>query len=285
MKNYLNNHEKFNIILLGIFKTFIYVCWILFAFIFAYFINHDIRDDRTIGLIIVLLVIYTIRNILKKLYKDQSYKSYHKLKHNIEVSYFKKIKQIDNENLVNIDGDNLSKKILEYSYVQTKKINDIIEFIIPSIICLLIFFLGLININVILAIFIALLLLIMQIIRYCLLKNNKFEKISSNYNDMLVDFIKKIMTIKKLNIFSFCEDKLDKNDESDIIILKNNDVSPDLFFSTSLTIILTIVFISCFLILRNNDDMLGYLLFFIILIFKLQNLLYELIPAINNISY
>ena len=91
------------------------------------------------------------------------------------------------------------------------------------------------------------------------------------------------MTIKKLNIFSFCEDKLDKNDESDIIILKNNDVSPDLFFSTSLTIILTIVFISCFLILRNNDDMLGYLLFFIILIFKLQNLLYELIPAINNI--
>lgn len=283
MKNYLNNHEKFNIILLGIYKTFIYVCWILFAFIFAYFINHDIRDERTIGLIIVLLVIYTIINILKKLYKDQSYKSYHKLKHNIEVSYFKKIKLIDNETLVNIDGDNISKKILEYSYVQTKKTNDIIEFIIPSIICLLIFFFGLININVILAIFIALLLLIMQIIRYCLLKNNKFEKISSNYNDMLVDFIKKIMTIKKLNIFSFCEDKLDKNDESDIIILKNNDVSPDLFFSTSLTIILTIVFISCFLILRNNNDMLGYLLFFIILIFKLQNLLYELIPAINNI--
>ena len=69
MKNYLNSHEKFSIILLGIYKTLIYICWVLFAFIFAYFINHDIRDDRTIGLIIILLVIYTIRNIFKKFHR------------------------------------------------------------------------------------------------------------------------------------------------------------------------------------------------------------------------
>ncbi len=282
MKNYLNNREKFNIILLGIYKTLIYVCWVLFAFIFAYFINHDIRDDRTIGLIIILLVTYTIRNIFKSLYKNSSYKSYHTLKHHIEVTYFKKIKQIENEELANMDKTSLSKKILEYSYVQTKKINDIIEFIIPSILCLAIFFLGLININLILAIAIGVLLLGMQIIRYCILKKKSVE-INNNYNDMLVDFINKIMTIKKLNIFSFCEDKLEKNEESDIIILKNNDVSPDIVFSTSLTIILSIVFLSCFLILRNNTDMIGYLLFFIILVFKLQNLLYELVPALNNI--
>lgn len=281
MKNYLNNHEKINIIILGIYKTLIYICWISFAFIFAYFINHDIRDNRTIGLIIVLLVIYTIRNIFKRLYKNGSYKSYHNLKHHIEVAYFKKIKNIDNEELIKLDKPSLSRKILEYSYVQTKKINDIIEFIIPSIICLIFFFFGLININIILAVVIALLLLGMQIVRYYLLKKKNVE--NNNYNDMLVDFINKIMTIKKLNIFSFCEDKLEENEESDIIILKNNDVSPDIVFSTSLTIILSIVFISCFLILKNNNDMLGYLLFFIIIIFKLQNLLYELIPALNNI--
>ena len=175
MKNYLNSHEKFSIILLCIYKTLIYICWVLFAFIFAYFINHDIRDDRTIGLIIILLVIYTIRNIFKRLYKNYSYKSYHKLKHNIEVTYFKKIKQIDNETLTNLENEALSKRILEYSYAQTKKINDIIEFIIPSIICLIIFFLGLLNINIILAVSIFFLLLGMQIARYCLLKKKNSE--------------------------------------------------------------------------------------------------------------
>lgn len=281
MKNYLNNHEKINIIILGIYKTLIYICWISFAFIFAYFINHDIKDNRTIGLIIVLLVIYTIRNVFKSLYKNNSYKSYHNIKHHIEVAYFKKIRNIDNEELIKLDKPSLSKKILEYSYVQTKKINDIIEFIIPSIICLIFFFFGLININIILAFVIAILLLGMQIVRYNLLKEKNVE--TSNYNDMLVDFINKIITIKKLNIFSFCEGKLEENEESDIIILKKSDVSPDMVFSTSLTVILSIVFISCFLLLKNNNDMLGYLLFFIIIVFKLQNLLYELVPALNNI--
>lgn len=283
MKKYLSNHEKFNIILLGIYKTLIYVCWVLFAYIFAYFINHNIRDNRIIGLIIILLVIYTIRNIFKSLYKNNSYKNYHALKHHIEVAYFKKIKQIENEELTKMDKGALSNSILEYSYVQTKKINDIIEFIIPSVICLTIFILGLININILLAIIIALLLLFMQVIRYHILKKKNTDKAINNYNDMLVDFINKIMTIKKLNIFSFCEDKLEQNEDSDIIILKNNEVYPDIVFSTSLTIILSIVFISCFLILKNNHDMIGYLLFFIIIIFKLQSLLYELVPALNNI--
>lgn len=283
MKKYINNKENFKIILLGAYKILIYICWILFAFCFAYFINHDIRDNRTLSLIIILLAIYTIRNIFKSLYKKDSYKSYHNLKHKIEMYYFKRIKNIDNESLVKMDKNLLGQKILEYSYIQTKKISDIIEFIIPSIICLIFFFFGLITINILLAIIVAILLIIIEIIRYYYLKKHE-EKSISNYNDLLIDFINKIMTIKKLNIFAFCEEKLDKNDESDIIILKNNDVNPDLVFSTSLSIILTVVFISCFFILKNHMEVLGYLLYFIIIIFKLQSLLYELIPSIKNIK-
>lgn len=283
MKNYLNNHEKFNIILLGFYKTIIYTCWILFAFFFAYFINHNIRDNRTIALIALLLGVYLVRNIFKSLYKNNAYKGYHTLKHHIEVAYFKKVKHIDNDELVRVDKDALAKKILEYSYVQTKKVNDIIEFIIPAFIYLIIFFIALVKVNAILGIVIAILIIAMEITRYYFLKKKDDIHIN-NYNDMLVDFLNKVMTIKKLNIFNFCENKLEKNEESDIIILKKNDVDPDIIFSTSLTIILSVVFIGCFIILKNNNNMLGYLLFFIIIIFKLQSLLYELVPAINNIK-
>ncbi len=283
MKNYLNNHEKFNIILLGVYKAIIYICWILFAFFFAYFINHNIRDNRTITLIIIVLGIYTIRNIFKNLYKNNAYKNYHNLKHQIELYYFKKLKKVDNEALVSMNKDNLSKKILEYSYVQTKKISDILEFIIPLILCLIFFFMGLVNLNIILAIIIAILIIAIQIIRYFYLKKKENPNIN-NYNDMLVDFISKIITIKKLNIFTFCEEQLENNEESDIIILKNNDVDPDIVFSTSLSIILTIVFAFCFFTLKNNSTMIGYLLYFIIIIFKLQSLLYEFMPTLNNLK-
>lgn len=283
MKNYLSNHEKFNIILLGIYKVIIYLCWISFAFFFAYFINHNIKDNRTILLIILLVLVYTVRNIFKSLYKNQSYKNYHNLKHKIELSYFKRLKRVDNETLQNMNKEELNNKILEYSYRQTKVINDIIEFLIPTLICLIFFFWGLVSLNIVLAIIVAVMLIIVEVIRYYYLKKKSADSIN-NYNDMLGDFISKIMTIRKLNIFSFCEEKLEQNEESDIIILKNNDVNPDIVFSTSLSIILAVVFIYCFLTLKSNLDLFGYLLFFIIIIFKLQSLLYEFIPAINNIK-
>lgn len=283
MKNYLNSHEKLNIILLGIYKVIIYLCWISFAFFFAYFINHNIKDNRTVLLIVLLLVVYTVRNIFKSLYKNQSYKNYHNLKHKIELAYFKRIERVDNEVLQTMDKDDLTKRILEYAYSQTKKINDIIEFLIPTLICLIFFFWALLSLNIILAIIVAIMLIIIEVIRYYYLKKKSVDSIN-NYNDMLGDFISKIMTIRKLNIFSFSLEKLEQNEESDIIILKNNDVNPDIVFSTSLSIILAIVFIFCFLTLKDNIDLFGYLLFFIIIIFKLQSLLYELIPAINNLK-
>lgn len=283
MKNYLNRQEKFNIILLGIYKVIIYLCWISFAFFFAYFINHNIRDNRTIALIILLVLVYTVRNIFKRLYKNNAYKNYHNLKLKIELSYFKRLKRVDNEVLQTIDKDDLKRSLLEYSYTETKKVNDVIEFIIPTIICLVFFFSGLISLSIILAILVAIMLIVIEVSRYYYLKNKDDDSIN-NYNDLLGDFINKIMTIKKFNIFDFCEQRLEENEESDIIILKNNDVNPDLVFSTSLSVILIIVFGYCFFTLKNNLDLFGYLLFFIIIIFKLQSLLYEIIPTFNNIK-
>lgn len=278
---YLNKQEKFKIIIMGIYKTIVFICWYLLAFCFAYFINHNISDNKVFILIILLVVIYTIRNIFKYLYKKDSYLAYYHIKHSVEITYFKKIKKIASSSLARMNKEDLANKILEYSYLKTKMVSDIIEFLIPAFIGLLFFFVGLFKINIILMFVVLILLLILLLVRH--FSMNSKEIMISNYNDLLGDFIKKIMTIKKLNVFNFCENMLDNNKENDMIILKNNEVNPDIKFSTGLSFILAIVFISSYFFLHNKIDLIGYLLFFIIIISKLQSALYELNPLLKII--
>lgn len=281
MENVLTNKEKIKLFFLGLCRTLIFVCWYSFAVVIAYFINNKISDTRIEILIIFLIIIYTIRNILKAVHRNNANKIYHNYKHKIEMKYFKKIKDIDNSELISMNREELGKKILEYSYTKAKVISDIIEFIIPCILGIVIFILGALDINSILGIISLGSILILLAVRHFFLVKRPMEVIS-NYNDLLCDFVEKALTIKKLRVSSFCEKYLDSNRDNDMIVLKNNDYRFDIFFTTGISIILAIILGCTYFILDSGMDILGYLLFFTIIFFKLQDLLYEINPAVIN---
>lgn len=281
MENVLTNKEKIKLIFLGICRSLIFICWYAFAIVIAYFVSNKINDTRVELLIIFLVIIYTIRNILKAYHRHNANKIYHTYKHKIEMKYFKRIKDIDNGELSSMDRDNLGKKILEYSYTKAKVVSDVIEFIIPGVLGIIVFIVGAVHINYILGIISLVTIIILLVIRHFYLTKRPIDVVS-NYNDLLCDFVNKALTIKRLGIFSFCERYLDSNKDNDAIVLKNNDYRFDILFITGISITLAIMLGCTYFILDRGVEIVGYLLFFVIIFFKLQDLLYEFNPALIN---
>lgn len=280
MKELLSNTNKSEWLLTGLYKVSIYICWYLFACIFTTYLANEITDSKLILLVLSLIIVYIIRSFLKILYKKNANVSYYHLKHAIEMYYFNKLKDLSYDTIENIDTEELSSKILEVSYNYTKIISDIFEYIIPAIIGLLMIFVKLLDLSKLFGIFAFVFLIIILIYSYNNLHDDEIKV--TNYNDLLKDFVSKIQMIKKLNVFDFCFKKLDDTKENDICILKNNDTINDIKFSNFLFIFMSIILVSSFFFVKNTITRLGIIIFFIIVILKLQELLYKINPAIKN---
>lgn len=218
MKELLKNTNKNEWLLTGLYKIAIYICWYLFACIFTHFLDYEVTDSKLVLLVLSLIIVYTIRSFLKILYKKNANTSYYNLKHNIEMYYFNKLKYLNYETLENIDKEELSDRILEVSYNYTKIISDIFEYIIPAIIGMLMIFIKLLDLNKVFGLIAFIFLICILIYSYNNLHDDEIKV--TNYNDLLKNFILNIHSIKKLNIFSFCANKLDETRENDICILK-----------------------------------------------------------------
>ncbi|MCH5166625.1 MAG: ABC transporter ATP-binding protein [Erysipelotrichales bacterium] len=280
MKELLNITNKSEWILIGIYRVTIYICWFLFACAFNVFLNESITDTKLILLVLSLMIIYGIRSFFRLLYKKNASNTYYNIKHAVEMHYYSKLGSVSYHNLEEIDKGELSNKILEVSFKFTKIVSDTFEYIIPGFIGLFIIFIKLIDLNKLFGIIAFLSLIILLIYSYNHL--NEEEEVITNYNDLLKEFIEKIMTIKKLNVFSYSVKKLDETRENDICILKNNDTINDIKFTNFIFVLISIILISSFIFVKNSVTRLGLIIFFIIIILKLQELLFKISPSIKN---
>lgn len=281
MKELLEKTNKSEWITTIIYRTSIYICWYIFAYIFSLFINGTISDFKLVVLIISLVITYCIRVFFKLQYKSCVNDTYYNLKHSIEMYYFKKLKNVSYEKCEQIDKKELGNRIIEVAYNYTKIISDLGEYIIPGAIGVFTVFLVLLNVNIIFGLVSLFALIGLLYFAYDNLQEDEIKV--TNYNDSLKDFVLKILTVKKQNMFDYCVSKLDNNNrENDICILKNKDAINNIKFSSLMTIYLFAIVILTFIFIKNTVTRLGTILFLIIIIFKLQELLFEVAPAIKN---
>lgn len=274
----LKKCDMTSIILTTIYKITIYACWYLFAFMFLNFLREGITDTKLILLFVSLIVIYTIRLLIKFLYKSIASKSYYNIKHNIEMHYFSLFENLEYKAIEEMDLNGVSNNILEVSYNVTKLISDIGEYIIPCLLGVLILFIKFLDINVIMGLAFIIFLIITIISSY-----NKIEENNSinNYNDMLKDFIGKMLSIKRLNVFNFCYRTLDANKDEDIVFLKNSE-NNDVTFGTKVSFLIIVLLVITFFFISDTTSRLGLVLFVLIIMIKLIDLLYEVNPFIKN---
>lgn len=284
MKDIFKNINKSLIIETAIYRAGIYFNWFLFAIVTSFFIKTELTKGKLVSLLLCIVIVYAIRTGFKFLYKKIANDTYHDIKHNIELNIFEKTKMMKSSNLENIDKEAFANKALEVSYNITKIISDVIEYIIPCIIGLIILFVFINKVSILLGIVSLIALIAMLVFRY----NNPayHEKINnSNYNDLFKDYILKLDTIRKLNIFDFCYKKLNDNKENDIVILKDNGsiLYNDLTFSNLLVVYLFVLIIIILLVESNMMTAFGFMIAIVVIMLKLKKLLYMINPTISNI--
>lgn len=280
MKEIFKKCDISSIVMTTIYKITIFACWYLFAFMFLNFIRDGITDTKLVFLTLSIIIIYVIRSILKTMYKGISSSSYHNIKHNIEMYYFSKFENLEYKTVEEMDRNLVADKILRVSYNITKIISDIGEYIIPCLIGLLILFIKLLDINVVLGLVSMFILIIVIMTSY---NNSVVADNVNNYNDMLKDFINKMLTIKKLNVFNYCYRVLDANNESDICILKSSE-SNDNTLTNKVFVITALILASTFIFINATVDRLGVILFILVIMVKLIDLLGQINPFIKNVK-
>lgn len=259
-------------------KSCIYLCWYFFAIVFSIFIYDYLTDTKIFLVLLFIGIIYIFRNMLKYLHNKDANQAHYNVKHEIEMYYFKKIqssKAYYSDSILK----KLDKEILDFSYLFTKIIFDLGEVIIPFILGMIILYAKLFEVN-----FIMSLISLIYISLLLVLKYKKTDlKNGVNYNDLLNDFIFKFDTIRKLKVFDYCVNKLDENEENDIVILKKEAEDNDIKFSNGIIIYFLFMLLVIFFSIKNNVTKVGLLIFVIVIMIKLQNVLYDLPNTIKRI--
>lgn len=273
--------EKYKIVITLLLKNIIYMNWFAYAIIMGIFIKDKITDSSIFYLVISFLIVYLIRETCKHFYKRIAHKSYHEFKHNIEMYYYKKLNNLSMNKIEETDKEYLADKILEVSYNGTRTLCTLGEYIIPASIGTLLVLVRLFSLNSIVGSIVTLILVSIILLRHKYLTKQEIPK-HSNYNDLLKDYVLNIKSIKKLNIFDFTYKKLDTYSENNLCIIKDNDEASDIRFNNGMFIILTIILLSSFFIVSGATNRLGVMIYFILIILKLQDLLYQISPTIIN---
>lgn len=278
MKEIFQTVDKKSLVLSIIFKISAYICWYLFALVMIVFLNGIFTKTKLVELILAVFIVYSIWTIFKHFYKKNVDNAYYSIKHSSEMFYFKRLEKLNPQTLEHIDKEYLGNKILEVTYNITRIISDIFEYMIPLFIGILVFTIILADVSILLP------FLVLGIICLIILYEYKIyeDEESSNYNDLLKDFVNKLPDIRMLNAFSFCSKRLDKN-TSNICIIRNN-VKYDFIYDFVMLALLFVCIISSVFIIKHTITIMGFILFFVIMGIKLKTLVYMVVPTIKNIQ-
>lgn len=267
---------KNNMYLTILYRAVNYLCWFLFATAFTFFIRDEISDWKIFGLILALIIIYASGNFMKYLYREIASKNYYDIKHGVELHYLKKSIDLDFKTINNIDLNSLSNDILKVSYLYTKFIYNIGEYLIPCFIGVIIIFITLINVSWLMAVIVLLLMIALVYYKYTKLSDN-IEPTSQN--NLLKDFINNLFTIKTLNLKNYMIDYFDQDSNNTIDL--NKEEESDIFFNNGLLGIISIVLLSICLFVNVTITKLGLIIFFLLMAFKMQKILYHIAPSIK----
>ena len=281
MKDIVKKIDKESIITLGIVKTIIYILWYMMALLFLFFINGEVNKTSLITLLLMLGIVFVLRTYAKNIYRSKKSITYYNLKHTVELYLFEKINGIKNDKVLDLDKNRLANKILQFTYNLTKIYNDIENCVIPLFLGSIIMFIVVARKSVLFALLLTIIIAIVCIFRYKYIVTDE-DKNWLNYNDLLKDFILKLNTIKKLNLFDYCYKKLKENSENDIVIVRD-EYKEDVFFNNCVYGFLFIMAGFMIIVESSISSIVGHMIFFGVMMIKIKDLIYKLCPCIKNI--
>ena len=253
------------------------------AYATSFFISHFATNPLTITklrkLLIILLLLYVALPIINYFFICCSQTFLYGINYDAKNYFYKKLQTIDPQNLTKYHSGYIQSTIERTAEDYTIVLENIVYDFIPLLIGLCSFIYMACTQSVLLGFICISIFALAFTIRVILqrkrepLRGIMFKKMSS-YNGSLVDFIQNISTVVKLNAENFTNEKLVVKEQDFLQSLqKTEDMTAviNALFKLLTNSIYIFVIIFCIRMLKNGEDALPYLLFYISVIGRVSD--------------
>jgi len=274
MKELIKLLNKKSAIFSFIFSIIFYICEVGTSFVLAYYTTLPITEDKIITLAIILAGIYALMHITHwfAIYINDNMLAETEIK--IKNYFYKKIQKVKSTDINQLHTGYIYNLINDISKLFVSLLDDIENILLPLIIGIISFIIMACSHSIIMGLTCVLICIIAIYTKYKMVKNRQYyeqesRKRHSKYVAILIDFIQNIMTVKKLNIKNFSEDKIEEAAKQYKHIMRKNIIKKanhNTVFHFIMRSIYVIVILSTIIIIRQEKDALSYLIFYLTLL-------------------
>ena len=259
------------------------------AFALSYFGTSPLILDKIIKLTICIFVVDVIMLIAGKIASYIDNVNNVKSQTAIQKHYFNKLQSMTMEQISNTHTGYIHKLITNLSFYFFEMIWQFEISVIPLIIGGTSILIMVCRQSIITGIVCIVISTLAVIFKYKMTKNKqvyqkKTNEAESRYNATFIDFIQNIIAVRKLNIGDFCNKKINENSDEYLKATKLNErkrSNTNGVFTGLMDLLYLVILISTIIIVKNGQDGLPYLLFYMSALGKLYSNLNSLVRLLD----
>ena len=259
------------------------------AFALSYFGTSPLILDKIIKLTICIFVVDVIMLIAGKIASYIDNVNNVKSQTAIQKHYFNKLQSMTMEQISNTHTGYIHKLITNLSFYFFEMIWQFEISVIPLIIGGTSILIMVCRQSIITGIVCIVISTLAVIFKYKMIKNKqvyqkKTNEAESRYNATFIDFIQNIIAVRKLNIGDFCNKKINENSDEYLKATKLNErkrSNTNGVFTGLMDLLYLVILISTIIIVKNGQDGLPYLLFYMSALGKLYSNLNSLVRLLD----
>jgi probable ATP-binding/permease fusion ABC transporter len=247
------------------------------AYVLSYFGTSPLTLDKITKLTIWICIIDIIMLLAGKIASYIDNVNNIKTQTTIQKYYFNKLQSMTMEQISNTHTGYIHKLITNLSFYFFEMTWQFESSVIPLIIGGISILLMVCRQSVITGIICIIVSILAVMLKFKMIKNKqvyqeKANETESKYNATFVDFIQNIIAVRKLNIRDFCNKKINENAEEYLEATKVNvskKTNANGVFTGLINLLYIVVLISTIIMVKNGQDGLPYLLFYMSALGKL----------------
>lgn len=247
------------------------------AYVLSYFGTSPLTLDKITKLTICICIIDIIMLLAGKISSYIDNVNNIKTQTAIQKYYFNKLQAMTMEQISNTHTGYIHKLITNVSFYFFEMTWQFESSVIPLIIGGISILVMVCRQSIITGIICIIVSILAVMLKYKMIKNKqvyqeKANEAESKYNATFVDFIQNVIAIRKLNIGDFCNKKINENAEEYLEATKVNvrkRTNANGIFTGLINLLYIVVLISTIIMVKNGQDGLPYLLFYMSALGKL----------------
>lgn len=261
------------------------------SFCFSHYATSPLTTNKVYSLLLSLGIIFVIAIIFKWLFIHYAQMFLFKIEYDAKNYFYRKLQTLDPKNLTKYHSGYIQSSIERSSQDYAIIIENILYDFIPLIIGLSSFIYMSCKQSVILGLICTSIFATAFIVRYFMQRERQKARKSmaearANYNGTLIDFIQNIFTVIKLNAEKFSNDKLVEKENTflkELQVNENKTANIHVVFNSFTYLVYIVVIVFCLAMLKNGEDALPYLVFYISVIGRVADNLGTCSKRIENI--